>query len=107
MATAPAPDTDPLGAVLAGTAAWYRRRFRLRNCRIAGGRAVHAVRLVPWIGGVEVPAPACRVGIGDWRLSVLDPTAQPVTCGRCRRLRALRACAEGDPDPAPTQLTLL
>jgi hypothetical protein len=86
---------DPVGAVLAGTAAWLRRRFVLRNARVTGGRVVHAVTMVRWVGGVQVPAPACHVGIGGWDLlSALEPTHADVTCGRCRRLHPelLRPC---------------
>lgn len=96
---------DPLGAVLAGTAAWYRRRFGMRNCRVAGGRAVHAVRMVTWVGGVQVPAPACHVGIGSWDLSALEPSTQPITCRRCQRLRVDRAF-DGDRPGSPIQLAL-
>lgn len=86
---------DPLGAVLSGMAGWYRRRFILRNGRIAGCRAVHAVRMVRWIGGVEVPAPACHVGVGGWDIAVLEPTGSEVTCGRCRRLHPDEAATPG------------
>ena len=86
-ARTPSGDGDPLGMMLAGTAAWYRRRFRLRNATVSGGYAVHAVRMVTWFGGLMVPAPACRVGIGSWNLSDLHPSMLPVSCLRCRRLR--------------------
>jgi hypothetical protein len=73
--------------MLAATAAWYRRRFRLRNAAVTSGYAVHAVRLVPWFGGLLVPGPACRVGIGSWNLTDLHPSILPVSCQRCLRLR--------------------
>lgn len=108
MAAPNAPDPDPLGQVLAGTAAAYRRRFELRNCRVgrSTGAAVHAVRLVRWVGGVEVPAPACHVGIGGWDLSALEPSTQPVTCRRCLRLRPDDTADGAGPVPAPLQLPL-
>jgi hypothetical protein len=102
----PIPDaaSDPLGAVLGGTAAWYRRRFAMRNCRVGGG-AVHAVRMVTWVGGTQVPAPACHVGIGGWDLTALEPSTQPVTCRRCLRLRDDDTAGDG-PVASPVQLPL-
>lgn len=101
------PHTDPLGAVFAGTAAWYRRRFEARNCRVGRSRVVHAVRLeLSWLGGHEVPVPACQIGTAGWDLAVLEPSTADVTCGRCLRLRSDRAFT-GDHAPSrPAQLTL-
>ena len=92
--------------MLGGTAAWYRRRFAERNCRVGSSDVVHGVRLVPWLGGVEVPAPACDVGIGGWDLSALEPVTAPITCRRCQRMRPDRAITGDGPNTAPRQLPL-
>lgn len=56
-----------------------------RNGRVRGGHAVHAVLAEDWIGDVQLPVPACHVGIGSWNLNVLVATDEPVTCARCLR----------------------
>lgn len=104
--TATSP-SDPLPAAYAGTAEWYRRRFQARNCRVGtAGRVVHAVRMEPWIGGHEVPVPACRIGTGGWDLAALEPATADVSCGRCLRLRSERAVTEDQAPGRPGQLTL-
>lgn len=107
-ATARIPDGtgDPLAMILAATAELYRRRFRLRNATVSRGYAVHAVRLVTWLGGLMVPAPACHVGIGSWNLSDLHPSMLPVSCQRCLRLRHHDDEVEDGPTVVPIQPTL-
>jgi hypothetical protein len=61
------------------------RRFEGHHCRVRGSAVVHAVHAESWIGGIEVPAPTCHVGIGGWDLGALLPTDDPVTCVRCQR----------------------
>lgn len=74
-------------AELAGLAAAALRRFDGgRNCRIHGSRVVHAVHRESWLGGeIEIPAPACRIGVAGFDLTALTPTTDPVTCVRCHR----------------------
>lgn len=56
------------------------------NCRVHGSRVVHAVHRETWFaGGIEVPAPACRVGVAGFDLGALTPTTDPVSCVRCQR----------------------
>ncbi|WP_157162920.1 hypothetical protein [Actinoalloteichus spitiensis] len=85
------PETDELGALLAGTAERARARFHRRNGRLGASSTVHAVRLQRWVGGVEVPAPACHVGSGTWDFTTFHPTGDGVTCRRCRRSGAVGA----------------
>jgi hypothetical protein len=47
---------------------------------------VHRVHTERWLADIEVPAPACRVGVAGWDLlGALAPTTGPVTCVRCLR----------------------
>lgn len=82
--SASAPD-DSLAGVLASVASAAAARFRGRNLMIRTRGTVHAVMWAPWMGGWELPAPACHVGVFGWVVDDLHPTADPVTCKLCLR----------------------
>ncbi|GGR06450.1 hypothetical protein GCM10010168_24660 [Actinoplanes ianthinogenes] len=94
--------TSSVGELLAAVVARARADFAGRNAVSRGGGAVHAVATVRWLGELEVPGPACHVGVSGGELAALRPTSAPVTCHRC--LRA--AGADGLAAPGPQQLTL-
>jgi hypothetical protein len=77
---------------LAGVAAQAASQFvDGRNGRVRGSRVVHAVHLARWLGQIQVPAPACHVGIGSFDLAALVATDAPVTCNRCLQAGAYRS----------------
>jgi hypothetical protein len=77
-------------ALLATSAAHARRRFDGRRGRLSAKGAVHDVSLRPWFG-VEIPGPACHIGVGGWDFTRFQPTSDAVTCRRCLRGNGLRA----------------
>ena len=85
--------TDPLSALLEGTAAHARQRFDQRNGRLGSSTTVHAVHLQRWLGEMLIPAPGCHVGTGTWDFTRFVPTTDPVTCGRCLRSPQVRQAA--------------
>jgi hypothetical protein len=66
-------------------------RFEGRHLTIRRSRAVHDVAQSPWIAGLQLPTPACRVGVGGWSIDDLHPTSSDVTCLRCLRHGSYRA----------------
>lgn len=60
-------------------------QFDRRNMAVRRSRTVHAVAWTEGIGGVELPVPACRVGVTGWDVESLRPVNEGVTCGRCLR----------------------
>lgn len=81
---------DPLTGLLSAVAMQAAARFRDHNLSIRRSRVVHAVAMSRWMAGVELPAPACHVGVAGWAIEDLRPTKAAVTCLRC-----LRAAPEG------------
>lgn len=69
-------------------------RFRNRNLRQPGrGRRVHAVELRDWIGGLQLPAPACHQPVATLALAGdSEAVTAPVDCARC---------LAGTPEPFP------
>ena len=83
--------TATVADLLAGIATQVIERFADRNARVRGSSVVHAVHTERWLADIEVPAPACRVGVAGWDLSALVPTTDAVTCVRCLRTGAAGA----------------
>lgn len=77
-----------------------------QNGRVGDYGVVHLVHLEEGMAGIQLPAPACRIGLAGWRPERMAPTRDTVSCGRCMRLRVaepmLAAAAAGG-----TQLTLV
>jgi hypothetical protein len=83
---------------LAGVAAQAVRRFAGHHARVRGSAVVHQVHTERWIADIEVPAPACGVGVAGWDLlGALTPTDGPITCAQCLR------AAEPDQLPGTAQ----
>jgi hypothetical protein len=79
--------------------------FAGRNGQFDGdGRAVHAVAPQPWIGGLQVPGPACHTPNGSFDPATFNPVTAYVTCRRCLRSSDARAAAA--PLVDPDQMTL-
>ncbi|MBP2477691.1 hypothetical protein JOF53_006563 [Crossiella equi] len=76
---------DPVTAMLSAVASRATAQFTDRNLTVRRSRIVHAVEPTPWLAGVELPGPACHVGVAGWALEDLHPTTEPVTCRRCLR----------------------
>ncbi|MCK2244541.1 MULTISPECIES: hypothetical protein [unclassified Crossiella] len=76
---------DPLTAVLQAVAVRTARQFEERNLTIRRSRVVHGVAPSKWMAGVELPGPACHVGVAGWALEDMHPSTRPVTCRRCLR----------------------
>lgn len=92
-------------ALLAVSAAFAVQQFADgRRGRVSRRGAVHDVDAVDWFG-VNVPAPACHVGLSGYDFTRLQPTGDAVTCRRCLRLGAGRA-APAFVDPRGAQLLL-
>lgn len=69
-----------------GVAADMAARFAEgARCRVRGSGTVHDVRSQQWIGGLDVPAPGCGIGISGFDLAAIEPTDEPVNCLRCLR----------------------
>jgi hypothetical protein len=82
-------------------AADLRARFNGKRLRIGSSTTVHECELVVWIGGVQVPAPACHTGFA------LDPTRlhpddAPADCQLCTGSRR----SPGAPRVAAGQMTI-
>jgi hypothetical protein len=86
------PITDERkAALLAVSAAFAVQQFgQGQRGRVSRRGAVHDVAWVDWFG-VDVPAPACHVGLNGYDFTRLQPTTDAVTCRRCQRLGAGRA----------------
>ncbi|MCO1581240.1 MULTISPECIES: hypothetical protein [unclassified Crossiella] len=78
-------ELDPLTAVLQAVATRTCAQFADRNLTIRRSRVVHGVAPTKWMAGVELPGPACHVGVAGWAVEDLHPTTRPVTCRRCLR----------------------
>jgi hypothetical protein len=97
--------TTSVGDLLAAVAARAVADFQGKNAVVrGGGSAVHAVALVRWLAEIEVPGPACHVGISGGELASLRPTTAAVSCRRC--LRSLGLDEEPGQLVANQQLTL-
>ncbi|CAM06439.1 hypothetical protein A8924_0266 [Saccharopolyspora erythraea NRRL 2338] len=77
--------SDPLSAVLGSVARHAATQFRDRNLVVRNRGTVHAVAWTRWMGGHELPAPACHVGVAGWAVEDIHPTRDPVTCKLCLR----------------------
>ncbi|HEV7979559.1 hypothetical protein [Amycolatopsis sp.] len=82
---------DPLTSMLSAVARRAENQFRGRNLTIRRSTVVHAVAPSRWMAGVDLPAPACHVGVSGWAVEDLHPTSQPVTCRRCLRSPGARS----------------
>ncbi|ASO19574.1 hypothetical protein AHOG_09650 [Actinoalloteichus hoggarensis] len=80
---------EPIGVITAETAAFALDRFADRNARVPGSSVVHAMRPARFLGR-SVPGLGCGTAVGGWDWSRLLPTAEPITCSRCRRDPATR-----------------
>jgi hypothetical protein len=69
-------------------------QFKGRNIVIRRSRVVHAAATSKWMAGIELPAPACHVGVAGWAIEDLHPTTEPVSCRRCLRSQGHRAVPE-------------
>jgi hypothetical protein len=87
---------DPLTSMLSAVARRAENQFRGRNLTIRRSAVVHAVAPSRWMAGVELPAPACHVGVSGWAVEDLHPTSQPVTCRRCLRSPGARSAVTRD-----------
>ena len=76
--------------MLATSTALARRGVRDRNVRLCRGGVVHAVEMRDWYG-IELPVPACHVGVSGWDFARMEPVRTGVTCKRCVRTAAGRA----------------
>uniref|UniRef100_UPI003F495FB5 hypothetical protein n=1 Tax=Actinokineospora sp. CA-119265 TaxID=3239890 RepID=UPI003F495FB5 len=76
---------DPLTGLLSVVATQAAAKFEHQNLSIRRSRVVHAVAPSRWMAGIELPAPACHVGVAGWAIEDLWPTRDPVTCLRCLR----------------------
>ncbi|WP_157440597.1 hypothetical protein [Actinokineospora inagensis] len=91
------PHPDPLYAGLASVARQEAGRFAERNLRVRRSAVVHAVRMVPWVAGLTLPAPACGQGWSGAGGGELHPVAESVNCGHClASAQARAAAAAGD-----------
>ena len=77
--------------MLQAVAARAAAQFADRNVTVRRSRIVHAVAMSPWMAGVDLPAPACHVGVAGWAIEDLHPTLEPVTCRRCLRSAGSRS----------------
>jgi hypothetical protein len=87
---------DPLTSMLSAVARRAESQFRGRNLTIRRSTVVHAVAPSRWMAGVDLPAPACHVGVSGWAVEDLHPTSEPVTCRRCLRSPSARSVVTRD-----------
>ncbi|MCG8920284.1 hypothetical protein L6E12_31395 [Actinokineospora sp. PR83] len=85
---------DPLTGLLSAVAMQAMARFRDHNLSIRRSKVVHAVAMSRWMAGVQLPAPACHVGVAGWAIEDLRPTRDTVTCLRCLRAAPAGRVAE-------------
>jgi len=71
---------DPLTSMLSAVARRAESQFRGRNLTIRRSTVVHAVAPSRWMAGVDLPAPACHVGV-----SPADAVSAPPVPVRWRR----------------------
>ena len=64
-----------------------------RGLRVGNSRIVHLAGTAPDHRGVELPAPACHVGVSGWDARRLNATESPINCHRCVKLIAARQLA--------------
>jgi hypothetical protein len=103
MVTGMGTAADSVLSVLAGVAEHESDRFTARNLRVRRSPVVHAVRMTPWLAGLELPAPACGQGWSGAGVGELHPVALPVTCHHCLASAAALAVPVAAP---PGQLPL-
>ncbi|AOS62806.1 hypothetical protein [Actinoalloteichus hymeniacidonis] len=94
---------QPIGVISAETAAFALDRFAGRNARVPGSTVVHAMRPARFLGR-SVPGLGCGTAVGGWDWSRLLPSAEPITCSRCRRSRS--SAADDDLFDERAQLSL-
>lgn len=61
-----------------------------RNMQLRKRGRVHAVGTIPWLDGVEVPAPACHTGAAAGPMVGVTATEKPVNCRICLGRRSTR-----------------
>ncbi len=84
----------PLDPVLQGLTVLARQesdRFDRKNLRVRRSAVVHAVRMVAWVGGLSLPAPACGQGWSGAGMAELHPVVDAVNCHHCLGSAAARA----------------
>lgn len=66
--------------------------------RVRSSGIVHAVTMTKWLGGEQLPGPACMVGVSGWDPYAAHPDRGVITCRRCLRLedRELSGVGRGD-----------
>ncbi|PPK66317.1 hypothetical protein CLV40_11021 [Actinokineospora auranticolor] len=99
-----AAEQDPLYAALSSVARQEAARFADRNLRVRRSPVVHAVRMVPWVSGLTMPAPACGQGWSGAGAGELHPVAETVNCGHCRASAEARAAAVAGDQASQPQL---
>jgi hypothetical protein len=75
---------DPTSLILRAIATHECGKFTRRRLRVRNSRTVHDVQLMPWIGGLQLPRPACHQPTGSPALvGELVAVDDAVTCRRC------------------------